>query len=355
MTAAKVTDHTATGFPATRYQGSKAKLAHWIVGTVSQILRNPGPGRVLDAFSGTGAVGYAFKQRGWGVTVNDLLAFNYRFGRALVENDAEALSDGDVRAVLAAGADYRAGFIAENFAGIFYSDEENVWLDQMAQAIHEQLNGYRQDLALYALCQAALQKRPFNLFHRANYALRVRDVPRGFGNKATWDRPFADVFVDMIRVANQALFVGRQPCRATWGDVMDAPEDFDVVYLDPPYMDSRGRSFDYLDGYHFLEGLVQYRNWPGNVLPQYKHRPLRGKGDSPWLTRDGVRSGFRRLLDKFRHSTIVVSYRADGIPALDELEEWLRAVKPRITVAKMPYRYVLSRRSTEEALLVGSD
>ena len=72
---------TAT-FPATRYQGSKAKLIDWIWSRLAGLAFDT----CLDAFGGTGAVAYRLKQAGKQVTYNDALRFNYYFGRALIEN-----------------------------------------------------------------------------------------------------------------------------------------------------------------------------------------------------------------------------------------------------------------------------
>ena len=65
-------------FPSTRYQGSKAKLANWIWEQVSDLDFLT----CLDAFGGTGAVGYRLKQEDKQVTYNDCspLQLPYRRG-----------------------------------------------------------------------------------------------------------------------------------------------------------------------------------------------------------------------------------------------------------------------------------
>jgi len=77
-----------TGFPSTRYQGSKARLADWIWEQIADLNFHT----CLDAFGGTGAVAYRLKQEGKAVTYNDRLRFNYLIGRALVENSRVRLS-----------------------------------------------------------------------------------------------------------------------------------------------------------------------------------------------------------------------------------------------------------------------
>ena len=67
-------------FPSTRYQGSKLKLVDWIINET----KNYSYETVLDAFGGTGSVSYSYKKIGKEVTYNDILKFNYQFGKALI-------------------------------------------------------------------------------------------------------------------------------------------------------------------------------------------------------------------------------------------------------------------------------
>jgi adenine-specific DNA-methyltransferase len=153
--------------PSTRYQGSKAKLVRWIWDLVKDLSFDT----VLDAFGGTGVVGYWLKQKGKQVTYNDILRFNYYVGLALIENSTTHLTAEDVEDLLSRrrGHEYRT-FIADTFKDIYYTDEENQWLDLVAQNIAMLSDPYKRALAYYALFQACLVKRPFNLFHRKKMA-----------------------------------------------------------------------------------------------------------------------------------------------------------------------------------------
>ena len=75
-------------FPSTRFQGSKLKIADWIWESVQGLNFDS----VLDAFGGTGSVGYMFKTKKKKVTYNDMLKFNWYIGLALIENDAVKLT-----------------------------------------------------------------------------------------------------------------------------------------------------------------------------------------------------------------------------------------------------------------------
>jgi len=211
-------------------------------------------------------------------------------------------------------------------------------------------------MAWFAIFQAAMAKRPYNLFHRANLYMRTADVRRGFGNKATWDRSFADHFRAAATEANAAVIDSGGCCRAICKDALDVTPGFDLVYIDPPYVNGSGVGVDYRGFYHFLEGLTRYDEWPGMIDESSKHRRLRPTPD-PWGRAATNREMFRRLFDHFRGSQLVVSYRSDGSPSLDELASMLRDVKRRVRVVDgARYQYVLStKRGTREALLIGTD
>ena len=252
-------------FPATRFQGSKRKLAASITHALAQLRFDT----VLDAFGGTAAVAYALKALGKKVTYNDRYRFNQVVGQALIENRRTTLVPDRARDL----AGRRPGVhyddvVARCFDGIFFTAEENAWIDVTCQNIHGLADRHERALALWALFQACLVKRPFNLFHRANLDLRLRRVRRTFGNKVTWDTPFPDHFLRFVEAANRAVFDSGRTHRGTRHDALSYPQnDFDLVYIDTPYLNGRGSGVDYLDFYHFLEGLCTYDRWERAIDP----------------------------------------------------------------------------------------
>jgi adenine-specific DNA methylase len=336
--------------PSTRYQGSKAKLVRWIWDVVKDLSFDT----VLDAFSGTGVIGYWLKQKGKQITYNDILRFNYLVGMALIENNTTYLADEDVEGLLVRqpGQRYRT-FIADTFKDIYYTDEENQWLDLVVQNIALLLDPYKRALAYYALFQACLVKRPFNLFHRKNLYLRFADVERSFGNKTTWDTPFEMHFRSFVSEVNALVVDNGRANVALNEDAWDVVGDYDLVYIDPPYISQRGTGVAYHHFYHFLEGLARYEEWPALVDYRSKHRRMK-RAYNPWVDPSAIHDAFARLLERFCDAILVISYRADGIPSIAELEGMVRQVKPRVRVHTLDgYQYVLSTRQTAEVLIVG--
>ncbi len=339
-------------FPATRYQGSKRKLLPWLMDVLAEVPCET----VLDPFSGTGAVAYGFKALGKQVVACDLLRANHRVAEALVANDHVLLDPDEAAALVEPRPGMRyPTFIADTFRDVYYTDEENAQLDVAAANLAAMGPGPRRALASFALFQACLVKRPFNLFHRRNLSLRLADVRRSFGNKRTWERPFPELLERFAREASAAVFPGARPCRAAALDVFDAPTGADLVYLDPPYVPARGAGADYPRYYHFLEGLTDPAGWPSRIDRESRNLRLRGS-PSPWIDGRRVRSLLRALFHRHRSSVIALSYRSDGIPDPEDIERDLRAVRGQVSVHDAgSYQYALStNRRSRELLFVAS-
>lgn len=338
-------------FPSTRYQGSKSKLAQWIWEQIADLDFET----CLDAFGGTGVISYKLKKEGKQVTYNDLLRFNYYFGLALVENDQIRVSSDTIGWLLERHPNITyPSFIYDNFSEIYFADEENAWIDQTITNIRQLSNIYEFALAFFALCQACIIKRPYNLFHRKNLYIRLAEVERSFGNKTTWDRPFEEWFCDFIKEANEAVFNNSQQNQALNLDAIEVSGKYDLVYIDTPYISKSAVAVDYLGFYHFLEALTMYDEWDKYIDRCSKHLRLK-RQPSEWTDKKRICSAFDNLFKRYQESIVVVSYRSDGIPSESELVSLLEKYKKDIRIEHFgQYKYVLSTNSkSEEILLIG--
>ncbi len=330
-------------FPSTRYQGSKLKIADWIWENIEYLQFHT----ALDAFGGTGCIAYILKQKGKQVTYNDILKFNWFIGLALIENDSVILTSEDVDFLLTKHKEIiYPTFVYDIFKDIYFTDEENQWIDTVVTNIAQLENLYKRALAYYALFQSSIIKRPFNLFHRKNLYLRFSEIERNFGNKTTWDTPFKTHFRKFVAEANQAVFSNSLQNKALSLDVFEVEGDFDLVYIDTPYISKNGIGVDYLGFYHFLEGLVRYSEWDKIIDYRMKHKPLK-KEKNPWIDRNQIYCAFERLIKKFIDSIIVISYRSDGIPSINELVTLLKKYKSNVEeVKRKNYKYVCNYSGT---------
>jgi adenine-specific DNA-methyltransferase len=343
------------GFPPTRYLGSKRRILPWIAEIVGGLEFDS----ALDVFGGTGCVSYLFKSMGKRAVFNDLLRCNLRGGRALIENAGARLTEEDLGSLFARSPhrDYD-DFIERTFDGVYFLQHENRWLDTVAQNVLAMGDRHKQALAFHALFQASLSKRPYSLFHRANLYMRTADVARSFGNKTTWDRPFEEHLRDAAALANAAVFDNGRPNEARCGDALETGGEgeapCELVYIDPPYLGATGAPVDYLDFYHFLEGMALYPTWPALIDAGRRHRPFRRR-PSPWVSRSRIAGALDALFARHARSVIVVSYREDGVPSPGELASLLGRHKQTVRVHRLAdRRYALSTRTTAELLLVGT-
>jgi adenine-specific DNA-methyltransferase len=350
-------------FPTTRYQGSKRKIVNWIYKNIRDLEFET----VLDTCGGPGTVSYLFKKMNKTVTYNDKLAFNYQIGKAIIENNEIILNETDIHNLLAANTEGDLGFIQKTFQGYYYNDNENQWLDNLVCSIYQmntynnEVLEYKKAIAYYALFQACLTKRPFNMFHRKNLYIRTNDVERNFGNKITWERNFAEQFKIFTKEANNAIFNSGKRCIATNLSVFEMEKtDYDLVYIDPPYISKNGKNetADYLKCYHFLEGMTNYDGWEERIDYETKNLRFKDLSEQNNFKMSTIYSSLETIMEKFQNSILVLSYKKGGVPSIEELKKLIGKYKKLVYTRSMHYKYALNKQNGDakknrEVLIIG--
>lgn len=347
-------------FPVTRFKGSKRKVVPWLHEQLKFLTYDT----VLDGFGGTSSVSYLFKKIGKSVTYNDLFRFNYLIGRCLIQNELYTVSSQEfldfVSTVENAPGD---GFISEKFSGLYFTDSENHFIEKVMMCLPKLFDGpgvtFKRNIIFYSLIQSCLIKRPFNLFHRTNLNIRTRDVQRTFGNKRTWERPFLTLMKQFTEEANSLVFSSGTKCIAMNQNIFDIEKKYDLVYLDPPYIKSKfSESSDYLKGYHFLEGLAKYNQWKTMIDPHSKLGMISRKYYDDGIRTKDMKVYITELIEKFKESIIVISYRNGGHPKISDIKEVMGSYKSNVKVVSKQYGYALSRSNNDasrnrEFLIIG--
>ncbi len=334
-------------YPATRFMGSKQKLLAEIWAAAAQFEFET----VIDLFSGSGAVGYLFKSRGKQVVSNDYLAMSATFAKAMIENNAVTLSPDEALALLEPNhpAD---GFVAREFQGLYYSDEDNRLIDILRANIKALKNPYQRALAMTALIRACLKKRPRGIF---TYVGQRYDDGR-----KDLRLSFRAQFLEAVAAVNQAVFDNGRDNQARHGDAMTLkPREAGLVYIDPPYYSPLSDN-EYVRRYHFVEGLA--RDWQGVELQRHTLTKKFKAYPTPFSSRNGAAAAFDSLFNRFKDSVLLVSYSSNSLPALDEMAALLSRHKAHVEVVPVEYRYSFgnqghkagdNRNEVREYLFVG--
>jgi len=340
-------------YPSTRFQGSKRKL----LDVLEIEFKNCQFDSCVDLFAGSGSVSFLLRKLGKKVYSNDYLKFNQNTANVFLSNitDSEISKAAEILPdLLRAQPNSNKNYVERNFENIFFTTSENIEIDNFCQNIVN-IDGKIKSILIYAVGQALLKKRPYNLFHRANLGMRLSDVKRSFGNKKTWDTPILSHSVKAIEELfsmNLSLLPDGVAHNFNSSEFKELPENMGLIYLDPPYIPSKGSAIDYSDFYGFLEGLVDYELY--NIVEhKIAHKPLRLL-NSAWAKKDSAQNELREIIKYWNKSHIILSYRDDGAFTLAEFERIFSENNRQLTIKTLSqYKYALAHsEESSEILLV---
>ncbi|MCW9057341.1 MAG: DNA adenine methylase [Gammaproteobacteria bacterium] len=336
----------AERYPQLRFMGSKYRLLPWI----HKILSGYQFETAIDAFSGSGCVGYLFKAMGKQVVTNDFLNLSTTVAKALIENPGHQLSEVSLEQLLTYDPRHKH-FIERTFSGIFYTPEDLRFLDRVSWNINKLGDAYERAIALAALIRSCVKRQPRGVFTIAGDPEHYKDGRRDL------KLSLQEHFLEQVDVYNEAAFDNGQPNVARHGDIFawdGAPAD--LVYMDPPYV-PRADDNCYMKRYHFLEGLSCY--WEGKSIMEDSRVKKIDKPFTPFSYRRTAIDAFDQLFRKFADSTLVLSYSSNGYPDLAELRQLMRRYKQSVDVFERAHRYHFGTHSTvkraqvQEYLIIG--
>lgn len=310
-------------FPGTRYMGSKYKLLPFLWDSIKELEFKS----VLDAFSGSGCVSYMLKQKGIEVYSNDFMAFSANVTKAIVENSKTKITQKDIEQLLMTNKGAQ-DFISTTFKGLYFNDEDNLFLDNLIANINRLKNDYKKSLAYAAITRACMKKRPRGIFTYtgARYDDGRRDLQLSL----------QEHFLENIDNFNEAVFDNGYTNYSFNKDIFELDIDADLVYFDPPYLTAKSDN-DYVRRYHFVEGLT--KNWNGLEIDFSTKTKKFKKYPSPFDSKLTVNDALDKLFCKFQKSILVVSYSSNSIPTKEEMIEILKRYKENVELKEIDYKY----------------
>lgn len=333
-------------YPSTRYMGSKNKLLQQIWGIASQFEFNS----VLDLFSGSGIVSYMFKAQGKKVISNDYMTFSSLYTKAMVENNSITLADEDIKALFADNYECD-GFVQNTFKDLYFTDEENAFIDQIRANIKKVKSSTKRAIASTALVRACFKKRPRGIFtyvgHRYDDGRKDLQVT------------LKEHFLNAVEQINLAVFDNCQKNLSKNLDAMSVNTKADLVYIDPPYYSPHSDN-EYVRRYHFVEGIA--RDWKGVEIQEHTKTKKFKSYPTPFSSRTGAYEAFDLLFKKHQNSILLVSYSSNSLPTLEEMVSLLSKYKNNVEVVPIDYKYSIGNQghkkgdnnnSVQEYLFVG--
>ncbi len=330
-------------FPATRYMGSKSKLIDYIW----EVSKNFEFDSVLDLFSGSGVVSYMYKSHGKRVIGNDYMTMGAVMTKALIENNNIILPLSEARNLMEDQGNID-NFVQEKFKGIYFSDEDNKFIDIVRSNIKKMDNQYKQAIAMEALIRACTKKRPRGIFTYVGE--RYND------GRKDLVKSFEEQFLEAVEVINGAVFSNKKRNRSCNEDSMNLNVKADLVYIDPPYYTPKSDN-EYVRRYHFVEGLA--RDWEGVEIQEETKTKKFKSYPTPFSTKIGATDAFDNLFKKHSKSILIVSYSSNSLPTMDEMVSLLKKYKEHVDVVPIDYKYSFgtrtntSRNDVKEYIFVG--
>jgi DNA adenine methylase len=248
------------------------------------------------------------------------------FSKAIIENSYVRLSKEDLQGLLVKNKNWN--FIQETFRGVFYSEEDNAFLDRVRFNITQIENEYKQALAFSALVRACMKKRSRGVFTFVGE--RYND------GRSDMQKSIEQHFLESIDFFNNAVFDnGKENI-----SINDRAESMviksDLIYLDPPYFTPKSDN-DYTRRYHFVEGLV--KNWKGLTIQNHSIVKKFESYKTPFAKKETAYTAFENLIEKYKDSIITISYSSNCYPTKPELIEMLKKHKNDVRVIEIDHTY----------------
>jgi len=310
-------------FPMPQYLGSKTKYIEHITSHVPDGVRT-----VLDAFSGSGIVSFAFKKCGFRVVTNDMLTYNATIGKALIENNFVMLDDCDVSMLFEENKD-KDNFIEREFTDLFYTREECYFLDNLHANIMRLTDPYKRALAFSSIGRTLIRKVLFAYFCHTK-ALEYRKIEKHYKRNPVINADIKTLYRQYIDEYNKAVFNNHQQNRSTCTDILVSATDYeaiDMVYMDPPY---GGTHSDYGSYYHFLETYINY--WKDEKLFNKTKQPKNRLEKSKFATKNSVAALDEMFLKFSRIRYWMVSYNSNATPNKDILVSMIKKYKSNVDI-----------------------
>ena len=310
------------------YIGSKYKLLDWITESLQHVTgwQSFQEKRIADIFAGTGIVSYHFRTLGATVHSNDAELYSSVITHALT---VSVYTD-RCKQCIETWSGQQVGFVTRNYSP--YEDQERMFftvenaqrIDYVRSRIEEERQHLTHDETMFLLASLLIS------------ADMVSNVPAVYGcylkqfkDKAL--KPF--VWTPIHTLTTPATVDSR-----TWNtDITDTTsglyqEEFDAVYLDPPYNERQ-----YSKNYFPLNVIAKRPDEQITLTLTGKTGIPTDSFVSPFCSKRKVGTALKTVLENLQTDWIVLSYSNEGLLSKQDLLDLCRSIG-EVTLIEKAYK-----------------
>lgn len=213
-----------------RYSGSKKE----IITSILDITKNLDVENVLDGFAGTTRVAQAFKQSGYNVDCNDLSIYSQVFGNCyLVNNQPESFYKDKIEHLNnLKGVD---GWFTQNYGGVVTNNiKGNAVQPDGKKRPWQKHNTMRLDAIRDEIDRISDNEVEKSVL-LTSLIMAMDKVDNGLGHQVSYLKDWAPRSSNNINLEVPQLIVGDKKYNSLSSDIFSIENEYDLVYLDPPY------------------------------------------------------------------------------------------------------------------------
>lgn len=304
-----------------KYLGSKRLLVPWIIDAVRHYCHHAHS--VLDLFSGTSRVGYAFKSLGFRVESNDHNRFAYHLAHCYIETDlADIPKDFFLLIDHLNNLPGKYGFFTENYCvkSRFFHPKNGEKIDHIRLEIDKlDIDHKLRSVLLVSLMEAA---------DRVDSTCGIQMAYL----KAYAPRAFIPLTLRMPKLlAKSSYGVSKAHCLEAHKAAQEV--NCDITYLDPPY-----NQHNYRGNYHIWETLVC--NDKPDVYGTAHKRIDCKSNKSIFNSKISCQKALAEIIAALSSRYIIISFNDEGFISKENMEDMLYHFGDLTILEKEYKRYV---------------
>lgn len=270
-----------------RYSGSKKEILPSII----EMIKDLNIKTTLDGFAGSTRVAQAFKQSGYDVDSNDISVYSYIFGNCyLVNNNPKEYYMDKINHLN--NLDGYEGWFTQNYGGIITKNKNgNAVQDDGRKRPWQKHNTMKLDII-----RDEIDKISENEIEKSvlltSLIMAMDKVDNGLGHQVSYLKDWSPRSSLSMKLEVPELIIGNGNYKSKCEDIFNIKNEYDLIYLDPPYgtnnLKTKTTRVRYASYYHLWTTIVK------NDKPNLFGSSLR-REDASSDTKPGAISVFEHL------------------------------------------------------------